>query len=849
MARTGARNSTTPTVELPNLRSSSDFQKDLMKSFEDLRPGQDNEAIRQAVEKILKSYNEQLEALTKQVEQRKQLKELEQSSLQVQQQYHKDKLETLAIERDSIVEGLNSLKKAKEASELAKSELEIKRLSGQATAEELQKLETINEELQGQEVALKALVERRDELTESVKGEAQAVRQIAEQRVKQYQDLQKQYDLEGQKTDSLTKKQQKQVELETKKKKLKEDQAKLIEEINQQEKEGKLSSEEAETERQTVEVKFGKELEKLEHPLGALENIGKAVLSTVKSIFNSMDKGIEQAAQDRRQYQGRVDSRLQGLDGVDFSTLADDASQAFSQSALVNQREYIKNVSSLVDKGIGYNLENRALLETIGEKLVSTFDTLEPTLLRLTRIQQSDLSVSQLGAEAQLTQFLNKMYQDTSYLTDAYDSISGTLLDAASLMSTDQATSFMFDVQKWLGSLYSLGVSQSGVQTIAQGISQLGSGNVSALSSNTPLQTLIVQSLNRAGYNYADILSGGLTSDATNNLLKAMVENLQDIANNTSSNVLKSAWGNIIGLDTTDLRAIRNLTQQDIAVITSSRTNYASAINEAQTQLNQLESRTHISEQIDNYLNNFMYGMGSAVASDRQDYLIYKGIDVAKNMLSSLGVGGSLLSTIMGPLTDTASLGVVGNALKKSGYGSDSLWGSLPIIGDAIALKNYFKDAFKGGKALLGFDPAILPQLTWDQYTSRGDILADVILQGQGALPSPATSGISYSGSVNSITNASEAANFASQEQLISSSFETVSDYSAQVTRDASDIYHELFEAQAYPIRVKLADVEDAAVKKLLLNNENYPVDIIDSDMNSLTDTIKQQIQVVKNYY
>lgn len=845
MARTGAKNSTTPTVEISNLRSSSDFQKDLMKSFEGLRPGQDNEAIRTAVEKILKSYNDQLEALTKQVEQRKKLKELEQSSLQVQQQYHKDKLETLEIERDSIVVGLNDLKSAKQKNELAKSDLEIKRLSGQATAEELQDLERINNELQDQEEGLKALGDRRDELNKSVKEEAKAVHEIAEQRVKQYQDLQKQYNLEGQKTDSLTKKQQKQVELEIKKKKLKEDQAKLLEEINQQEKEGKLSSEEAETQRQSVEVKFGKELEKIENPLGALENIGKAVLNVAKSIFNSMDKGIEQAAQDRRQYQGKVDARLQGLDGVDFSTLADDASQAFSQSALVNQREYIKNVSSLVDKGIGYNLENRALLETIGQKLVSTFDVLEPTLLRLTRIQQSDLSVSQLGAEAQLTQFLNRMYQDTSYLTDVYDSISGTLLDAASLMSTDQATSFMFDVQKWLGSLYSLGVSQSGVQTIAQGISQLGSGNVSALSSNTPLQTLIVQSLTRAGYNYADILSGGLTSDATNNLLKAMVENLQDIANNTSSNVLKSAWGNIIGLDTTDLRAIRNLTQQDIAFISSSRTNYASAINEAQNQMNQLSDRTFISEQIDNFVENAFYGIGEKLvnADTIIPYLTYKAADLMSGVL-----GNSLFSQLSTGLVKMGSLAYAfgeNDNFTNEDTETTRFWSAVSRMMDGLgAIGSYISKTADEGVEFISGNATIPGWMNFSQYTSRGDILPLVFDNGV----SSNISGLSYSGAF-SVSGVEPISQFTENEKIVSRSYETISDASSTITRDASDIYHELFEAQAYPIRVKLADVEDAAVKKLLLNNENYPVDIIDSDMNSLTDTIKQQIQVVKNYY
>ncbi|MBO7697167.1 MAG: hypothetical protein J6Y28_04510 [Acholeplasmatales bacterium] len=73
---------------------------------------------------------------------------------------------------------------------------------------------------------------------------------------------------------------------------------------------------------------------------------------------------------------------------------------------------------------------------------------------------------------------------DTSYLSDVYDSVSATLLDAVSKLNADDATAFSYEVQKWLGALYSLGLSQEGVQSLAKGITYLQTGNVSELSSN-----------------------------------------------------------------------------------------------------------------------------------------------------------------------------------------------------------------------------------------------------------------------------------------------------------------------------------------------------------------------------
>ena len=132
------------------------------------------------------------------------------------------------------------------------------------------------------------------------------------------------------------------------------------------------------------------------------------------------------------------------------------------------------------------------------------------------------------------------------------------------------------DVQKWLGSLYSVGVSDSAVNTIAEGLNLLGTGNVTALNSNESMQTLMAMSASKAGVSYADILTGGLDAETTNKLLKSMVEYLQSIANNTDNNqVTKSAYANLFGISATDIRAISNLTQDDVNNISKQTLNYS----------------------------------------------------------------------------------------------------------------------------------------------------------------------------------------------------------------------------------------------------------------------------------
>lgn len=642
----------------------------------------------------------------------------------------------------------------------------------------------------------------------------------------------------------------------------------MMKDLELQHKNGLISDESfqerSETENEAFEdtmSDIGKQLDHLKF-LGTISSVLGVVSKTLGRISSSVDKGIDQAASDRREYQGRVTARLQGLADIDFEKIVSDAASEYQNSAFVTQSKFLQSVDKLTTQGIAYNLENRALLETISDKLVSTFDTLEPTLLRLTRIQQSDLSVSQLGAEAQLTQFLNSMFKDTSYLNQTYDSINSTLMDVAALMNFDEATSFMYSVQKWLGSLYSLGVSDQGVQTIAQGLSYLGSGNVSSLSSNSPLQTLIVQSLTRAGYNYADVLSNGLTTQTTNDLLKAMVENLQDISNNTSSKVLKSAWGNIIGLNTTDLQAIRNLQKSDLVAISNSTINYESAIKQANDQLGQLGSRTYISEQLDNFLNNTFYTIGSKLATDNSAYLTYS---LSKNLESMFG--DSLLSQIafgaakvgslahaFGAETTTKEqggfIGKITSYFKDTAVGSviDTVQRVLDGIGNFITFAG---DTVTQGVDLIQGQADLPSWLNFQQFTSRGDMMLsspDFLEKSLGQVSSqmytvPQSSGvntgISYSGAYGVQGDISTM--FEDNEKLLSASYETRSDYTRTITRSASDIYHELFEAQSTPIRIKLAEIESLAMDQLKLSTGGYyPVDVKDEDIDAVGNVLRQ---------
>jgi hypothetical protein len=132
-------------------------------------------------------------------------------------------------------------------------------------------------------------------------------------------------------------------------------------------------------------------------------------------------------------------------------------------SGAVTQQKVIEKIGQAVDQGIAYNVEQRAFLSTISENIQSTFDAFNSNLTRIIRIQQQDSTVARLGLEKSLNDLLVAYYQDSSYLNDAFDSVSSAIFEMSAMQSRNQAVETEFVIQKWLGSLYSLGASNNAV--------------------------------------------------------------------------------------------------------------------------------------------------------------------------------------------------------------------------------------------------------------------------------------------------------------------------------------------------------------------------------------------------
>ena len=170
------------------------------------------------------------------------------------------------------------------------------------------------------------------------------------------------------------------------------------------------------------------------------------------------------------------------------------------------------------------------------------------------------------------------------------------------------------------------------------------------------MQTLLAMTSSRAGQSYADILTRGLNAETTNELMKAMVGYLREIAENENQ-VVKSAYGNIFNMSVADLRAISNMTEADINQIYNSRTEmgYTYAMEEVENQLSTVGDRVHLSTKIDNLIDNLTYTVGGKIASNPFLYGTYRVNRVVEQIgnkgfaipfISAFGTGFDLNATI-----------------------------------------------------------------------------------------------------------------------------------------------------------------------------------------------------------
>lgn len=427
------------------------------------------------------------------------------------------------------------------------------------------------------------------------------------------------------------------------------------------------------------------------------DNIGKALNNLAKAAFSAVETGMDLYPQ----YQGAINARLQGS-GKYYQDISGMIRSNLQFSPYVKQQTMLENLNKLVEAGIAYNVEERAFLASVAENIATTFDATNGTILRIVRLQQADSTAARLGMEASLTSFLNNMFQNTEYLTNTFKDVTDKLLEATSTMTRENSVAFEYMVQKWLGALESVGVSESTLSKIAEGIGYLGSGNIAALSSDEGLQNLMVMSANKAGENYADLLIKGLDSSSTNKLLKSMVEYLQEIAGNQNK-VVRSAYGNVFGVSQSDLMAITNLTSSDISNIVNQGLSYDAAYAETNKQLGTLamsmvdllHGRLSRVQMMNTALTNMFTTMGGDVSSNLFTYGSYKlvdmlqsaGVDAEIPFFTAAGFGldlhasiGDLLKVGIIGISSLSRLGSVISGLTSAGGLNLASWGGQDVL-------------------------------------------------------------------------------------------------------------------------------------------------------------------------
>lgn len=452
------------------------------------------------------------------------------------------------------------------------------------------------------------------------------------------------------------------------------------------------------TNSKTASIMEDTKLEKLigsAGPMGKLVNIAGKILDVTTAVRKSINSWVDEAAGVLANNVGRINAALEGT-GQTYQNVTEDMVESLGLSRFVKQTDYISQIANLTSRGITYNVEQRALLETIKDKTVAAFESMDSSLLRLIRLRQQDLTATQFGLEAALRNTLNKVFKDSTYLRDLFSGIQSAVADAVVISGSRDVTEYSSVVQTWMGAMYESGVDSGMVTKLANAINALGSGNVSALASDSDIQRLILLSMDTVGMDYADILQQGLSSSDINDLLTAIVKYLTEIESNTkNNNVLTSSYTQLFGMSMADLQAFKNLSK-NMGSLTY--VDQGSALSMTKNELQALQStqRTLVNEQIDNAFANAKFTFGSSIAKDASSYMTWKVsnlmLDVVEQVVNSPIGKAPIIGTIAKGTGLVAEMAIFGNELKG-------------ILSIAKALPSLFSGANTGLQTLINGAP------------------------------------------------------------------------------------------------------------------------------------------------
>lgn len=299
--------------------------------------------------------------------------------------------------------------------------------------------------------------------------------------------------------------------------------------------------------------------------------IGKClqgIWQQVKNIYNQQLQNTKQLISTFEKYQTTFNVGLLGT-GKSLQSTLKDLVEKTEKSATVKATQILKNMQELIKKGVVFNVEERAYLQQISQSIVNSFDAANDNLLRLIRLQQKDSTQNRLSMQFLVNNILASNYQDTSYMNESFKTVSRNLLQAQSQMNAQQAETFQFAVQKWLGALTSLGLSSQASSKLSQGLGYLGSGDISSLSGNSTLMTLLATGAAQSNLDISTLFLAGLTDQSVNQILAGITNYIKRIAQ-SSNQVVRSQFGRVYGFTQSDFRAFQNLQDSDIITLFSS---------------------------------------------------------------------------------------------------------------------------------------------------------------------------------------------------------------------------------------------------------------------------------------
>jgi hypothetical protein len=386
-------------------------------------------------------------------------------------------------------------------------------------------------------------------------------------------------------------------------------------------------------------------------------------IKALSSLISKLDDTIAKVGS----YKGDIDTRLHGSKqdktklGSYWDQLQRDMASIGAITPFFKQEDFANNIKALVDKGIAHDLKQRAFLMTIQEKIANTFDVADASLLRLVRLQQADSTAARLGMEAALNEFLNNMYETTEYLTDVAGGVRGSLEEMEALMGAKAATEVEYQVQKWMGSLYSVGMSSSAVQSIATALGQLAAGQIDPLTSGDGAGNLLIMAANKSGKPIADILTDGLDATETNKLLQATVDYLAEIANaSKDNNVVQQQLAGVFGVKASDLKAAVNLSS-DAKKVASDNMTYDNMLKELNNMASTMALRTSVGEMMTNIWDNVQFSLSSGVANNPISYFTYKMASLLDAVVGGIPLPGiSVMGNMVNLRTSVADLMRVG---------------------------------------------------------------------------------------------------------------------------------------------------------------------------------------------